>query len=78
MPTAERCAYLLPWWSVGLGIHQEDDLPECDLPDGHDGPHEFTNPKGERMAWETMYCDGCDTPDDYCGCYTFWQTETKS
>lgn len=67
-----RCDHLLPWWDVGLGIEDRGEQPLCVLAGNHDGPHEFLNDAGETVCWQTDYCDDCDTPDDYCGCYVFW------
>lgn len=72
---AERCDHIIPHWEPGLGIFLGQrtclaDYP-CQLEFGHAGEHVIVNDHGQRMGWMIDYCDDCDTPDDYCGCYLY-------
>jgi hypothetical protein len=49
------------------------DTQGCRLPDGHQGPHEFVDERGEVWQWETDWecdCDHCNQCEgDYCMLY---------
>lgn len=67
MPNAGHpCAIL---FTANSGIDPVD-VTGCCLPDGHPGPHEFTDSKGEVWLWETDFgcqCEHCmQLEGDYC------------
>ncbi len=64
----------------GLGGPFVIDQEGCLLADGHDGPHEFADQRGQTWQWETdlecdcehcMRCEG-----DYCTPY--WQKQPNT
>lgn len=64
----------------GYETCQPVDDKGCLLEEGHEGPHEFEDPKGQRWLWETdMECD-CEVcslgEGDYCTIY--WRKPESS
>lgn len=76
-PREDRGTRLMPQCRCGILHGSEAMLPVdndgCLLEMGHDGPHEFVDPKGQHWQWETdMECD-CEhcmrCEGDYCTVY---------